>query len=87
MNLQGRLEVQGTVQQWIASFMQQYGVPASIMIDALNKVLASLKDELILELFAEAAQMMQQEQQQAQPQEEPVPNFSISEDKDEQSDN
>ena len=55
MNLQTRLEVQGATQQWVDSFMRQYNISASLMEDALNKVLCNLKDKVVLELLTEAA--------------------------------
>lgn len=55
-NLQMRLEVQGAIQQWVASFMQEYNVPAWMMEDALNKVLIVLKDQTVTDLLTAAAQ-------------------------------
>ena len=63
MNLQTRLELQGAVQQWIDSFMQQYNITPSMMEDALTKALCNLKDKVILEfLTAAQAQQIQEEE-------------------------
>lgn len=53
-DLQTRLEVQGAVQQWAASFMAQYGIPAAMMEDALNKVLITLKEQIVIDLLSAA---------------------------------
>lgn len=55
MDFQTRLELQGAVQQWVASFMQQYQIPAAAMEDALNKVLLGIKDQVVYELLTAAA--------------------------------
>lgn len=52
--LQLRLEVKMATQQWVASIMQQYGVPAYIMEEALQNVQLNLKDMIAQELIAEA---------------------------------
>ena len=64
MNLQTQYEVKGATQKWVASFMQQHNVPASLMIDALNEALVDLKSKVIQEMFEEAyyAQAMAQQQ-------------------------
>ena len=51
--LQLRLEVKAAAQQWVASIMQQYGVPAHIMEEALQSVQLSLKDLIAQDLIAE----------------------------------
>ena len=51
--LQLRLEVKAATQNWVASIMQQYGVPAYVMEDALQDVQLSLKDMITQELIAE----------------------------------
>lgn len=51
--LQLRLEVKAAAQNWAASVMQQYGVPAYIMEEALQSVQLSLKDMIAQELIAE----------------------------------
>lgn len=56
-NLQLRVQIASAAQTWVATVMQQYGVSASMMEDAMSKVLLVLKDmaaqELIEELTAE----------------------------------
>lgn len=54
MNLRTQYEVKGATQQWVASFMQQHHISASVMIDALNSVLINLKDAVIQEMFEES---------------------------------
>lgn len=44
--LQLRFELQGSLQQWINSTMQQYNISAAMMEDAMSKVLLSLKDKV-----------------------------------------
>lgn len=51
--LQLRLEVKAATQNWVASIMQQYGVPACIMEEALQNVQLSLKDMIAQELITE----------------------------------
>lgn len=51
--LQLRLEVRAAAQNWAASIMQQYGVPAYIMEEALQSVQLSLKDMIAQDLIAE----------------------------------
>lgn len=62
-NLQTRLEVQGAIQQWVASFMEEYQIPAYMMEDALNKVLLNLKDQVVTDLLTAAAQVQLEQQQ------------------------
>jgi hypothetical protein len=59
-NLQTRLELQGAVQQWTASFMQNNGISAAMMEDALNKVLLKLKDRVLEEFLIEQQQAYEQ---------------------------
>lgn len=68
-NLQMRLEVQGAIQQWVASFMQEYHIPAWMMEDALNKVLLVLKDQTVTDLLTAAAQDQLAQQESEPPQE------------------
>ena len=63
MELQTRYEVQAAAQQWVAAIMNQYGVPAYMMEDALNKVLLQLKDQLVTDLLTAAAQAQSMEEQ------------------------
>lgn len=51
--LQLRLEVKAAAQNWVASIMQQYGVPAYIIEEALQSVQLNLKDMITQELLAE----------------------------------
>ena len=53
--LQTRLELQGTVQQWVNSIMSQYNISPSMMDDALSKVLLNIR-ELAIQEFLVAAQ-------------------------------
>jgi hypothetical protein len=62
-DLQIRLEVQGAIQQWVASFMEEYQIPAYMMEDALNKVLLNLKDQVVTDLLTAAAQVQLAQQQ------------------------
>lgn len=64
--LQLRLEVKVAAQNWAASIMQQYGVPAYIMEEALQSVQLNLKDiiaqELIAEIQAEQAPIQEEKE-------------------------
>ena len=51
--LQIRLEVKLLTQQWVANMMQQYGVSADVMEDALNGALLIIKDLSMQELLQE----------------------------------
>jgi hypothetical protein len=44
--LQLRFELQGSLQQWVDSTMQQYNISAAMMEDAMSKVMLSLKDRV-----------------------------------------
>lgn len=69
-NLQRRLEVQGAIQQWVASFMREYNIPAWMMEDGLNKVLLVLKDQTVTDLLTAAAQdQLAQQKESESPQE------------------
>lgn len=68
-SLQMRLEVQGAIQQWVASFMQEYNIPAWMMEDGLNKVLLVLKDQTVTDLLTAAAQDQLAKQESESPQE------------------
>lgn len=50
---QFRLEVNKSISTLIYNFMQQNNIPASYIEDALNKVLVSIKDQ-VLEEFIQA---------------------------------
>ena len=53
MNLQLRLELQGFLQQWIDSTMQQYNISAAEMEDAMSRVLLKLKDQVLQDYLIE----------------------------------
>ena len=61
-SLQTRLEVQAAVQQWAANFMIQYNIPAAMMEDALNKVLLTLKEQILIDFLSEATAAPEEEQ-------------------------
>ena len=48
---QQRLETQSAVVSWTNWFMTQNQIPASLMEDALNKAILSLKDQVIQEFI------------------------------------
>ena len=48
---QQRIEVYSSLMQILDSFMVQYQVPASMMEDALNKILVSIKDQVVSEFI------------------------------------
>lgn len=58
-NLQMRFELQGSLQQWIDSNMQQYNISAAEMEDALSKVLLRLKDQVLQDYLIEQQQAYQ----------------------------
>lgn len=53
MNLQLRLELQGFLQQWIDSTMQQYNISAAEMEDAMSRALLKLKDQVLQDYLIE----------------------------------
>lgn len=53
---QFRLAVQNDVKNWLMGYKETNGVPASFMEDAINKVLVSLKDEVLQEFIAAVSQ-------------------------------
>ncbi len=53
--MQTRLEIQGSVQRWIDSFMKQYNISPAMMDDALSKALLQIR-ELVIQEFLMAAQ-------------------------------
>lgn len=61
-DLQSRLEIQAATQQWVASFMAQYGIPAAMMEDALNKILVTLKEQIVIDLLSAAATAPREEE-------------------------
>ena len=56
MNYESRYELQGATQKWVDSFMLQYNVSATDMIDSLNNVLVKLKDKAVEEMLEQAYQ-------------------------------
>lgn len=50
--LELRIRVQGMVKQWVNNFMLSNGVSATVMEDALNKVVSELKDAVMQEFIA-----------------------------------
>ena len=52
-NLQLRLEVRNSAQNWIATMLQEYGVPPTMIEDALQSALLNLKDIIAQELVKE----------------------------------
>lgn len=53
MNLQTRLELQGSLQQWIDSTMNQYNISAAEMEDAMSRILLKLKDQVLQDYLIE----------------------------------
>lgn len=47
-----RYRVQLAVKSWLDTFMNQNGLPASMMVDAINSVLVQLKDKATQEFIA-----------------------------------
>ena len=75
MNYVSRYELQGATQKWVDSFMLQYNVSATDMIDSLNNVLVKLKDKAVEEMLEQAYQQrMIAAQQAAQNKEEEITN-------------
>lgn len=60
MNLQLRLELQGSLQQWIDSTMQQYNISAAEMEDAMSRVLLKLKDQVLQDYLVEQQRAYQE---------------------------
>ena len=60
MNLQLRLELQGSLQQWIDSTMSQYNFSAADMEDAMSKVLLNLKDKVFQDYLLEQQKAYQE---------------------------
>lgn len=53
INLQTRLELEISVQQWVNSVMSQYNITATEMEDALTKVLLNLKQQVLRDYLTE----------------------------------
>lgn len=47
-----RYRVQLAVENWLNTFMNQNGLPASMMVDAVNSVLVQFKDKATQEFIA-----------------------------------
>lgn len=60
MNLQLRLELQGSLQQWIDSMMQQYDISAAEMEDAISRALLKLKDQVLQDYLIEQQRAYQE---------------------------
>ena len=60
MNLQLRLELQGSLQQWIDSAMNQYNISAAEMEDAMSRILLKLKDQVLQEYLIEQQKAYQE---------------------------
>ena len=53
INLQTRLELEVSAQQWVDSIMSQYDIAATDMEDALTKVLLNLKQQILRDYLTE----------------------------------
>ena len=53
INLQTRLELEVSAQQWVDSIMSQYDIAATEMEDALTKVLLNLKQQVLRDYLTE----------------------------------
>lgn len=53
INLQTRLELEVSAQQWVDSIMSQYNIAAADMEDALTKVLLNLKQQILRDYLTE----------------------------------
>ena len=60
MNLQTRLELQGSLQQWIDSTMAQFNISAAQMEDAMSKVMLNLKDKVLQDYLLEQQKAYQE---------------------------
>lgn len=54
--LKTRLELQGSIQQYVESFMRNNSISAAMMEDALSKVLLYVKDKAVTEFLIAAQQ-------------------------------
>lgn len=50
-NLEKRMQVQAAVNEWVSTFMRDNNISASIMEDALSKILLSIKDQAMREFL------------------------------------
>lgn len=60
MNLQTRLELQGSLQNWVDSTMNQFNISAAQMEDAMSKVMLNLKDRVLQDYLLEQQQTYQE---------------------------
>lgn len=60
MNLQTRLELQGSLQNWVNSTMAQFNISAAQMEDAMSKVMLNLKDRVLQDYLLEQQQAYEQ---------------------------
>ena len=60
MNLQKRLELQGSLQQWVDSTMSQFDISAIEMEDAISRVLLNLKNKILQDYLIEQQQAYQE---------------------------
>lgn len=60
MNLQMRLQLQGSLQQWIDSTMKQYNISSAEMEDAVSKILLKLKDQVLQDYLIEQQKAYQE---------------------------
>lgn len=60
MNLQMRLQLQGSLQQWIDSTMKQYNISSAEMEDAVSKILLKLKDQVLQDYLIEQQRAYQE---------------------------
>lgn len=59
-NLQLRLELQTSLQQWIDTTMSNYNISAAEMEDALSRILLKLKDKVLENYLVEQQQAYQE---------------------------
>lgn len=59
-NLQLRLELQASLQQWIDNTMSNYNISAAEMEDALSRILLKLKDKVFEDYLFEQQQTYQE---------------------------
>lgn len=59
-----RYRVQTTVESWVNGFMLENQLPASMMVDALNAVLVTLKDQATREFINSVSAVPEQSSEQ-----------------------
>lgn len=59
-----RYRVQTTVESWVNGFMLENQLPASMMVDALNAVLVTLKDQATREFINSVSAVPEQDTEQ-----------------------